>query len=161
MAISVGEKLPESKLVYVGADGPDQITTSDLFGGKKVVMFAVTGAFTPTCNANHLPGFIAKAEEILAKGVDEIAVISVNDIHVMSSWAEASGGKGKIRFIADGSANYTKEIGMDIDLSEVGMGVRSLRFSMIVEDGVVTTLNAGDGPGQATIAGAETILTQL
>ena len=161
MAISIGDKLPDHKLVFVGSEGPDQISTNDLFGGRKVVLFGVPGAFTPTCNNNHLPGFISKSDEILSKGVDEIAVISVNDVHVMNSWADASNGKGKVRFIADGSAKFVQAIGMELDLTEVGMGMRSQRFSMIVEDGKVVTLNVGDGPGEATISGADTILTQL
>ena len=161
MAISIGDKLPEHKLVFSGESGPDQISTADLFGGKKVVLFGVPGAFTPTCDANHLPGFIKHYDDIIAKGVDEIAVMSVNDVFVMASWAEASGGKDKIRFIADGSATFSKAIGLDVDLSEVGMGIRCQRFSMIVEDGVVTALNTGDVPGQASISGAENILTQL
>lgn len=161
MALEVGAKIPEATLTYMGDDGPSQMSTSDLFSGKKVVMFAVPGAFTPTCNNNHLPGYVTHADEIKAKGVDEIAVISVNDVFVMNQWSEASKGKGSIHFFADGSAGFTKAIGMDIDLADFGMGTRSKRYSMIVEDGTVTALHVEDNPGQAVASGAEKILEAL
>jgi len=160
MTISVGEKLPEADFKFMGPDGPEAISTADLFGGKKVVMFGVPGAFTPTCHANHLPGFLTHLEEIKAKGVDEVVVVSVNDHWVMDEWAKSTGGKGKIRFLSDGAAEFTKAAGLDIDLSVANMGVRSKRYAMIVEDGKVTTLNIEEAPG-VDVSGAAAILDQL
>ncbi|MEP1206645.1 MAG: peroxiredoxin [Rhizobiaceae bacterium] len=161
MTIQVGDKLPDGKFLTMTDDGPALTTVSELTSGKKVVLFAVPGAFTPTCHANHLPGFIDNADAIKERGVDEIAVVSVNDVHVVNAWAEATKGKGKITFLADGNADFAKSIGMDKDLSVAHMGIRSLRYSMIVEDGVVTAFHAGDGPGQASIASAAAILEKL
>jgi peroxiredoxin len=159
MTITVGARLPAAKFRTPGADGPTDIESADLFDGKKIVLFAVPGAFTPTCSMNHLPGYLDKRDAILAKGVDDIAVIAVNDVHVMRAWSEATGGKGKIRFLADGNAAFTRAIGMDNDMG--AMGVRSKRFSMIVEDGVVKALNVEDNPGKALESGAEKLLEQL
>lgn len=161
MTISVGDRLPQAKFKIMTSDGPGEISTEELFSGKKVVLFAVPGAFTPTCSMNHLPGYVENQPEILSKGVDQIAVVSVNDIFVMNAWAEASGAKDKILFLADGSADFTKAVGLDADLSVGGMGIRSQRYSMIVEDGVVTALNVGDKRGEAIISGAAAILEQL
>lgn len=161
MSIEVGAKIPEATLTFMGDDGPSQMTTAELFGGKKVVMFAVPGAFTPTCNNNHLPGYVKHAGAIKAKGVDEIAVVSVNDVFVMNQWSEASAGKGSIHFFADGAAAFTKSLGMEIDLSDFGMGVRSKRYSMVVDDGTVTALHVEDNPGQAVESGAEKLMEAL
>ena len=161
MTISVGEKLPNSTFTLMSSDGPIQKSTDDLFSGKKVVLFGVPGAFTPTCNLNHLPGYVTHAEAIKAKGVDDIAVVSVNDVFVMNQWSEASGGDAGIHFLADGSGDFTKAVGLDMDMSAFGMGTRSMRYSMIVEDGTVTVLNVEDSPKDAVASGAETIMEAL
>ena len=161
MTISIGEKLPEATFKTPGADGPANIASADLFSGKKVVLFAVPGAFTPTCSMNHLPGFLENYETLLSKGVDSVAVVAVNDVFGMSAWAKQSKSDGKIIFLADGSGDFTKAIGMEMDLSAAGLGLRSKRYSMIVEDGVVKQLNVEDSPGKAEISGAARILEQL
>jgi peroxiredoxin len=161
MTIKVGDTIPAGKFQTMTSDGPAEITTHELFDGKKVVFFAVPGAYTPTCHANHLPGFIENHAALREKGVDEIAVTSVNDVHVMGHWAKASGGKDKIRFLADGNAGFAKSIGMDIDLSIAGMGVRSRRYAMIVDNGTVTHLNIEEKPGSAEISSAANILKNL
>ena len=161
MTIKIGEKLPSATFKEKTSDGPVETTTDALFGGKKVVLFAVPGAFTPTCSLNHLPGYLENRDAILAKGVDDIAVVAVNDHHVMGAWANSTGGAGKLRFIADWDAAFTKALGMDIDLSAGTLGVRSKRYSMLVEDGVVKTLNIEESPGQATVSGAAAMIEQL
>ena len=161
MAIGVGDKIPNATLKTRTTDGPADLSTQDIFGGKKVVLFGVPGAFTPTCTMNHLPGFLTYNDEIRAKGVDTIAVVAVNDIHVMGAWEKATDAGGKITFLSDGNGEFTKAIGLDIDLSVAGLGTRSKRFSMIVEDGVVKTLNVEDSPGKAEVSGAARILEQL
>ncbi|MEN0001728.1 MAG: peroxiredoxin [Pseudomonadota bacterium] len=161
MTLTVGDKLPSATLKMVTQDGAANMELSTLLEGKTVVLFAVPGAFTPTCTLNHLPGFIENADAIKAKGVDEIAVIAVNDPFVMQAWAEHSGGMDKIHFLADWDAALTKAMGLDADLSVAGLGVRSSRYSMIVKDGTVTTLNVEDSPGTADKSGAATLLGQL
>ncbi|WP_417769703.1 peroxiredoxin [Stappia sp.] len=161
MTIQVGDKLPDTKFKTMTADGPAERSAADLFGGRTVVLFAVPGAFTPTCHNNHLPGFVEHADTILGKGVDEIAVVSVNDVFVMDAWAKASGAAGKVTFLADGSAEFAKAIGMELDASGFGMGVRSKRYAMIVKDGKVATLNVEDMPGKAEVSGAAGILSAL
>lgn len=161
MTIKVGDKLPQATFRLMTADGPAPKTTDDLFKGKKIVLFAVPGAFTPTCHKNHLPGFVAKADEIKAKGVDAIMVTSTNDVFVMDAWAKATGGAGVIEFLSDGNADFAKEIGLSLDGSGFGLGTRSQRYSMIVEDGVVTELNVEDAPGKADVSGAEALLKLL
>ncbi|WP_428674642.1 peroxiredoxin [Roseibium sp.] len=161
MTIAVGEKLPEATFLAPSDDGPTRIAGADFFAGKKVVLFGLPGAFTPTCDGNHLPGFLSRHDEIIAKGVDRIAVVSVNDVFVMKAWEAASGAKGKIVFLADGNATFAKAIGLDADMSVAGFGTRMRRFSMIVEDGTVTSLNLEVERGKAEISGAETILSQL
>ncbi len=160
MTIKVGERLPDASFRIKTADGVVEKTTAEIFGGKKVVLFAVPGAFTPTCHNNHLPGYLEQAEAIRAKGVDEIAVVAVNDHFVMSAWAKATGADGKILFLADGAGLFTKAIGLDIDLIAPGLGLRSRRYAMIVDDGVVTALNVEDAPG-VTVSGAAAILDLL
>ncbi|NKB51014.1 MAG: redoxin family protein [Rhizobiaceae bacterium] len=161
MPIEVGDKLPEAEFIIKTEDGLAKKSVADLTAGRKIVLFSVPGAFTPTCHSSHLPGFIENADAIREKGVDEIAVVSVNDVHVLNAWAEATKGKGKITFLADGNADFANAIGMAFDMSAGGMGTRSKRYSMIVDDGIVTALNQGDVRGQATISSAVAILKQL
>lgn len=158
MAIQVGDRLPDATFKITTADGPAETTTSDVFAGKKAILFAVPGAFTPTCHKNHLPGFLENLSTFKAKGIDTIAVVSVNDVFVMDAWASATGGKGKIVFLADGSADFTKSIGLELDATAGGLGIRSKRYAMVVEDGVVKALNIEDQPGQAVASGAAALL---
>ena len=158
MAIKVGDRLPEAKFRVMTAEGPGWKTTDEVFKGKKVVLFAVPGAFTPTCHKNHLPGFVQNAAAIKAKGIDSIAVTAVNDGFVMDAWKKASNAEGKIEFLADGNGEFAKAIDMTLDGSGNGLGLRSKRYSMLVEDGVVKTLNIEDTPGKADISGAENLL---
>src|ERR1700692_4569288 len=160
MAIKVGDRLPEAKFRVMTAEGPGWKTTDEVFKGKKVVLFAVPGAFTPTCHKNHLPGFVKNADAIKAKGVDTIAVTAVNDGFVMDAWKKASGGDA-IEFLADGSGNWAKALGLTADLTERGLGVRSQRYAMVVDDGVVKTLNVEDAPGKAEISGADNLLKSM
>ena len=159
--IKVGDRLPNATFTTMTPDGPKPQTTDDIFKGKKVVLFAVPGAFTPTCHKNHLPGFVANADKIKAKGVDTIAVTGVNDVFVMDAWKQNTGAAGKIEFLADGSAAFAKAIGLDMDLGERGLGMRSKRYAMIVDDGVVKTLNIEEAPGKADVSGAENLLKGL
>ena len=161
MTISTGGKLPEMTLKTMTTDGPADVDTASVFNGRKVVLFAVPGAFTPTCTLNHLPGYLDNRDEILAKGVDEIAVLAVNDPFVMQAWADQSGGPDKLRYLADWDGAFTKAIGMDIDLGVAGLGVRSKRYSMLVDNGTVTLVNVEDNPGEADISGAAKMLEQL
>lgn len=161
MMIKVGDKLPETTFRVMTADGPSPKTTDDVFKGRKVVLFAVPGAFTPTCSKNHLPGFLSRLDEIKAKGIDHVAVTAVNDVFVMNAWAKASGGEGKIEFLADGSADLAKAIGLELDATGGGLGIRSKRYAMIVNDGTVEWLAVEDAPGKADATGAEALLAQL
>lgn len=161
MTISVGDKLPEATFKTRVDDKPTDVTTSEIFAGKKVVLFGVPGAFTPTCSNNHLPGYLENRDAILARGVDTIAVVAVNDHHVMAAWSRFTGGEGKITYLADGNGAFAKATGLDMDLSAGGLGVRNKRFSMIVDDGKVMTLNIEDSPGQAVESSAARILEQL
>jgi peroxiredoxin len=162
MPIKVGDPLPQVTFRVMTPDGPQPRTTEDIFAGKKIVLFAVPGAFTPTCHRNHLPGFIQNAGRIKAKGIDQIAVTSVNDVFVMDAWKKASGADGAVDlFLADGNADFAKAIGLDQDSSDSGRGIRSKRYSMIVEDCVVRSLNMEEVPGKAEISGAENILKLL
>jgi glutaredoxin/glutathione-dependent peroxiredoxin len=161
MSLQVGDSIPQATFYVMTEDGPAPRTTEQIFPGRKVVLIAVPGAFTPTCSGNHLPPFIAKAEEIKAKGVDEILVTGVNDVFVMGAWAKQTGGEGKVTFLADGSADFAKAVGLTIDLSERGLGLRSQRWAMIVEDGVVRMLAVDDSPGQATKSSADAVLKAL
>jgi peroxiredoxin len=160
MTISVGDKLPDVTFKTMTADGAKPITGAEIFSGKKVVLFGVPGAFTPTCSNNHLPGYLENHDAILARGVDTIAVVSVNDVHVMGAWARFTGGEGKILYLADGNGDFAKSVGLDGDFSSGGMGLRSKRFSMIVDDGKVTALNVETKPG-VDESGAAHILGQL
>ncbi|WP_300552013.1 peroxiredoxin [Maricaulis sp.] len=160
MTISVGDRLPEATLMTMTADGPNQLSTGDVFAGKTVALFALPGAFTPTCSAKHLPGFIEKAAEIKGKGVDTIACLSVNDVFVMDAWGKSQGAGDDVVMLADGNAQFAKAIGLEFDGSGFGMGVRAQRFSMIVKDGVVTELNVEE-PGAFEVSSADHILGQL
>ena len=159
MTISVGDRLPNTKFVKATADGPDQIESESFFAGRKVVLFAVPGAFTPTCSAKHLPGFVEKGAALKAKGVDEIACTSVNDAFVMDAWGK-SAGAGDITLLADGNGDFAKAIGLTMDGSGFGMGTRSQRYSMIVNDGVVEQLNV-EAPGEFKVSSAEHLLSEI
>jgi glutaredoxin/glutathione-dependent peroxiredoxin len=161
MTIKVGDRLPETTFRVMTADGPAPRTTDEVFKGRKVVLFAVPGAFTPTCSNNHLPGFLAKLDEIKARGVDHVAVTSVNDVFVMNAWAKASGGEGKIEFLADGSADLARATGLELDATAGGLGVRSRRYAMIVNDGTVEWLAVENAPGKADATGADAVIAQL
>jgi peroxiredoxin len=161
MTIKIGDRLPEATFRVMTADGPAAKTTSEIFSGKTMVLFAVPGAFTPTCHKNHLPGFLAKAKEIKAKGIDGIAVTGVNDVFVMDAWAKASGGAGHIEFLADGNGEFARATGLSLDGSAFGLGTRSQRYAMVVKDGTVTQLHVEDTPSKADVSGADNILKHL
>ena len=160
MSIKVGDKMPKGQFTRMGANGPEPVSTDDLFNGKKVVLFSVPGAFTPTCSAKHLPGFISNADAIKAKGVDTIACMAVNDVFVMKAWGDSSKAAGKVEMLADGNGEYARALGLELDASKFGMGTRGQRFSLIVDDGVVTQLNV-EPPGQFGVSSAESALKQL
>lgn len=159
MTISVGDKLPDVKLVKATQNGPEQIEASEFFAGRKIALFSVPGAFTPTCSAKHLPGYVEKAEDLRAKGVDEIACTAVNDAFVMGAWKSAAG-SDDITMLADGNGDFAQAVGLTMDGSGFGMGQRSQRYSMIVDDGVVTELNV-EQPGDFSVSSAEHMLKQL
>ncbi len=161
MAIQAGDRLPaDLKLKEMGDGGPKDVTVGEVFNGKKVVVFAVPGAFTPTCSMKHLPGFLEQAAAIKAKGVDEIVCLSVNDAFVMGAWGNANNAKGKVRMLADGNGDFAKAVGLTLDASGFGMGVRSQRYAMIVKDGRVEHLLVEPGPG-LSVSSAESVLTKL
>ena len=159
MTISVGDRVPTITLTKVTADGPSQVSSDEFFKGRKVALVAVPGAFTPTCSARHLPGFVDKADEIKAKGVDEIAFTSVNDAFVMGAWGKASNADA-ITMLADGNADFAKAVGLTFDGSKFGMGERSQRYSMLVNDGVVEQLNV-EAPGAFEVSSAEHLLSEI
>jgi glutaredoxin/glutathione-dependent peroxiredoxin len=161
MTIKPGEALPEAKFRVMTADGPAGKTTSELFKGKKVVLFGVPGAFTGTCHKAHLPGFLKQADAFKAKGVDLIAVTAVNDVFVMEAWKQASNADGKIEFLADGNGEFARAIDLTFDGSAVGLGTRSKRYSMLIEDGVVKRLNIEEMPGKVEVSGADALIAQL
>ena len=160
MTIKVGDHLPEATLRTMTPEGPQAKTTSDIFAGKTVALFAVPGAFTPTCSARHLPGFLDQARSLKAKGVDLIACVSVNDVFVMDAWGKAQHVEGDILMLSDGNGDFTKAVGLEMDGSKFGMGPRSQRYSMIVDDGVVKELNVETG-GEYRVSSAEYMLEQL
>jgi peroxiredoxin len=160
MAIQVGDSLPQVTFRVMTADGPVAKTTDDLFKGRKVVLVAVPGAFTPTCHRNHLPGYVQRAEEIKAKGVDSIMVTAVNDVFVMDAWSKSAGADG-IEFLSDGNGDFAKAIKLTMDGTGFGLGIRSQRYSMVVDDGVVQAINVEDTPSKAQISGADNILKDL
>jgi peroxiredoxin len=161
MSIAVGDSLPEATFRVLGSEGIEKLGTADLFAGKKVVLFAVPGAFTPTCHLKHLPGFIGNADAFKKKGVNTVACVAVNDPFVLDAWAKASGGAGKVLFLSDGNAEFTKKIGMDFDGSGIGLATRSKRYAMLVDDGVVKALSVEDSPGVADVSTAEKMLAKL
>jgi glutaredoxin/glutathione-dependent peroxiredoxin len=160
MTISAGEKIPSATLYVMTADGPNSLSTDELFGGKKVAMFGLPGAFTPTCSAQHVPSYLSHAAALKEKGVDTIVCLSVNDAFVMGAWGKDQGVGDSIVMAGDGGALFSKAMGLDVDLTGRGMGVRCQRFSMIVDDGVVTTLNH-EAPGEYRVSSAEVMLEQL
>jgi len=160
MTIKVGDTIPSMKLMVATPEGPKETSTDDIFKGKKVVLFAVPGAFTPTCSAKHLPGFVQNADAIKAKGVDTIACISVNDAFVMGAWGKDQGTGEKVTMLADGSANFAKALGLELDITARGMGVRSQRYALVAEDGKVTHLGV-EAPGGFEVSKAEAILASL
>ena len=160
MTLKKGDKIPEATLHRMGASGPEPVTTEELFGGKKVAFFAVPGAFTPTCSAKHVPGYLANTDALKEKGIDIIACMSVNDAFVMGAWAKDQGTADKVEMLADGSGVFAKALGLEFDASKFGMGTRSQRFSMIVNDGTVEELNI-EAPGAFEVSTAEHMLKQL
>ncbi|PZN93148.1 MAG: peroxiredoxin [Alphaproteobacteria bacterium] len=160
MTIKVGDTIPSATLVKATDAGPEPITTDALFGGRTVALFSVPGAFTPTCSAKHLPGFVSNAGTIREHGVDEIVCLSVNDAFVMGAWGKSASAGDKVTMVADGSADFTKALGLEMDASKFGMGIRGQRFSMIVKDGVVTLLNVEE-PGAFAVSSAEHLMGQL
>lgn len=161
MTINVGDKMPEGTLMTMTADGPQPVPSAELFAGKKVILFGVPGAFTPTCSAKHVPSYVQNASALREKGVDTVACMSVNDPFVMGAWGKEQNAGDAVTMLADGSADYTKAIGMELDLTARGMGMRCQRFSVIVDDGKVTAVNIESNPGAVENTGAETALTQL
>lgn len=160
MTIKVGDKIPGATLMRMNASGPEPVNTHDYFAGKKVVLFSVPGAFTPTCSAKHLPGFVTKAGEIKAKGVDEIACMAVNDVFVMNAWGKDQKADGKVTMLADGNGDFSRALGLVMDGTKYGLGERGQRFSMIVDNGVIKELNVEEG-GEFKVSSAEQALAQL
>ena len=160
MAIQVGDKIPSVDLQHMGANGPETFNSSDFFAGKKVVLFALPGAFTPTCSASHLPGYVVHSDDLLAKGVDKIACLSVNDAFVMDAWGKQHNADDRVMMIADGSGHFTRALGLELDLEAAGMGIRSQRYAMVVNDGVVEVLNV-EAPKEFKVSDAQTILSSL
>ena len=160
MSIKVGDSIPSMKLMQGTVEGPKEVSTDDLFKGKKVVLFAVPGAFTPTCSAKHLPGFVQNADAIKAKGVDSIVCVAVNDAFVMGAWGKDQGVDSKVTMLADGSAMFTKALGLELDLTARGLGIRSQRYALIVDDGKVTHL-AVEPPGGFDVSKAESVMAAL
>ena len=160
MAIKVGERMPSGTLKMMTKDGPKDVSTDDLFTGKKVVLFSVPGAFTPTCDAKHLPGFVQLADQIRSKGVDSIACMAVNDVFVMNAWGKASSVGDKVMMLADGNGDYAKSLGLELDASKFGMGTRGKRFALVVDNGMVKSADVEE-PGQFKVSAAEHILGKL
>jgi glutaredoxin/glutathione-dependent peroxiredoxin len=161
MTIKVGDRLPEATFTTMGSDGPKPMTTAEVFDGKKVALFAVPGAYTPTCHKSHMPGFVERAAELKKKGFDTIACTSVNDVFVLTQWAKDTGADGKIVMLADGSADFAKKLGLEIDLTARGLGVRSKRYAMSVENGAVKLLNVEDAPPQHDKSSAATLCSMI
>ena len=161
MTIKVGDRIPSSKFTIMGADGPTARTTDEVFKGKKVALFAVPGAYTPTCHKNHMPGFVERVGELKAKGIDTVVCTAVNDVFVLDNWAKDTGAAGKIDMLADGSGEFAKATGLEIDLSDFGLGVRSKRYAMLVDDGVVKVLNIDEAPPVHDKSSAETLCSMI
>lgn len=160
MTIHVGDKVPSATLMEMQDGGPKPVKTDDLFAGKKVIVFALPGAFTPTCSAKHVPGFVQNFDALKAKGIDEIACVSVNDAFVMGAWGKDQKSDGKVRMLADGNGDFTRALGLEMDGTRFGMGKRSQRYAMIIDDGVVKELNVEE-PGAFAVSSAEHVLGQL
>ncbi|APL94131.1 peroxiredoxin [Sphingobium sp. TA15] len=160
MTISKGERVPSTTFVKMTENGPEQVASDDFFAGRTVALFSVPGAFTPTCSARHLPGFVEKAEELKGKGVDEIACTAVNDAFVMGAWGKSANADGKVTMLADGNGEFAQAVGLTMDGSKFGLGTRGQRFSMIVKDGVVAELNV-EAPGDFKVSSAEYLLDQI
>ena len=161
MTIQTGDRLPEATFATMSEDGPQPVTTSEAFGGRTVALFAVPGAFTPTCHLNHLPSFLDKADELKARGAEAIYCVAVNDPFVLKAWADATASGDDITMLADGGATFTKAIGMDLDLTERGLGIRSKRYAMLVEDGTVKTILLEDNPGEAVKSTADSLIDAM
>ena len=161
MTIAVGDKLPDATFKVRTPDGLKDVTTQELTAGKKVVLFAVPGAFTPTCHAKHVPSYLENLDALRAKGVDAVACVAVNDAFVLDAWGKAVGSDGKLMLLSDGNATFTKAVGLDFDGSGFGLGTRSKRYSMLVENGVVKALNIEESPGVMEVSGADRILAAL
>jgi glutaredoxin/glutathione-dependent peroxiredoxin len=161
MPIKVGDKLPNATFRVMTSEGPKPRTTDEVFRGRKVALFAVPGAFTPTCNNLHMPSFLNNIDAFKGKGVQTVAVTGVNDVFVMEAWKKSTGADAKIDFLADGNAEFAKAIGLDFDATAGGLGVRSKRYSMLVDDGVVKQLNIEEAPGKCEVSGGQTLLAQL
>ncbi|MDZ7840631.1 MAG: peroxiredoxin [Gammaproteobacteria bacterium] len=160
MTIAVGDKIPVAELYRMGKKGPETVSSSELFAGRKTVLFAVPGAFTPTCSQAHLPGYVVKADELLAEGVDQIVCMSVNDPFVMDAWGKQHNVDDRILMIADPDGAFTRAVGLELDLAARGLGLRSQRYAMVVDDGVVTRLNV-EAPGKLEVSDAESMLRAL
>ena len=160
MTIKVGDKMPAGVFSMPGQDGPQKITTDQLFAGKKVVLFSVPGAFTPTCDARHLPGFVQHAADFKAKGVDTVACMAVNDVFVMKAWGKASAVEGTVQMLADGNGDYAKALGLELDATGFGMGMRGKRFAIVVDNGVAKQVLV-EAPGEFKVSSAEHVLGQL
>jgi peroxiredoxin len=160
MTVSVGDRIPNLTLMKAAADGPQPVSTQEFFAGRRVALFSVPGAFTPTCSARHLPGFVEKAEELKAKGVDEIACTAVNDAFVLSAWSKHGEADGKVTMLADGNGELAQALGLEMDGSKFGMGRRGKRFSMVVNDGVIEQINVEE-PGAFSVSSAEYMLERL
>jgi peroxiredoxin len=161
MAIAIGTRLPEATFRVMTPSGPATKTTAEIFDGKRVVLFAVPGAFTPTCNNNHLPGFLANLDAFKGKGIDTVACTAVNDVFVLDAWSKSTGAQDKIEFLSDGNGDFARALGLDMDGSGIGFGIRSKRYAMLVEDGVVKALNVEDVPGKADKSTADALLASL
>jgi glutaredoxin/glutathione-dependent peroxiredoxin len=160
MSIKIGDKIPDVEVRTMGEQGPETVRTGEVLGTGKVVLFAVPGAFTPGCSKIHLPGFVANADDVLAKGVDKIACIAVNDAWVMQAWGESQGVGDKILMLGDGNAEFTKAMGLEFDGGGIGLGVRSQRYAAVIEDGVITSLDVEEKPG-VDVSSCESVLTRL
>ncbi len=159
--IKIGDAIPDVTVKHLGANGLEDVTTGELFAGGKVALFGLPGAYTPTCSAKHLPGFVAQYDALKAKGVDKIVCLSVNDAFVMKAWAESQAAEGKVETLADGLAAFTKALGLEADLSVAGLGVRCRRFALIADKGVVTWIAVEEAPGAFEVSSAEAVLAQL
>ena len=161
MTIKVGDKLPLVTLRQVTSEGPKEVITDEFFRGRKVALFAVPGAFTPACSQRHLPGYVEKAADLKAKGVDEVACVAVNDAAVLTAWGKDQRAEGKVTMLADGSGEFTRALGLELDLTKAGLGIRSKRYSMLVDNAVVKSLNVEEQPGQVTVSAADAMLRGL